>query len=63
MTSDRAERPDMAPTSWEKYPQTTLRALVISPLSNSSSPMMRRKMLVLPAPLGPTRPLRLPGRI
>src|ERR1035437_9410060 len=40
-----------------------LLALVMSPLSTSSSPVMMRKSEVLPAPLGPTRPLRLPGRI
>src|SRR6266567_2796721 len=38
-------------------------AQVISPASTSSSPVMIRNIVVFPAPFGPTRPVRLPGRI
>ena len=40
-----------------------LGAGLISPRSTSSSPVIRRKIVVLPAPFGPTRPVRVSGRI
>src|SRR5258706_6830508 len=54
-------RPRRSPTSWRKYPMVSLRGRSIAPSSEVSSPVMRRKMVVLPAPLGPTSPTFSPG--
>src|SRR5688572_5643700 len=46
--------------SWLKYPIAVPRSIAIWPASGSSSRVIKRKIVVLPAPLGPTRPIFSP---
>ena len=48
--------PAISPTSWPKWPMVTPRSMETWPSSGSSSRVMRRKSVDLPAPLGPTSP-------
>ena len=56
ITAATAGCPAISPTSWLKYPMVIPRSSEICPSSGDSSFMMSRKMVDLPAPLGPTRP-------
>ena len=46
----------MSPTSWLKYPMVMPRSTATWPSSGWSSPVIIRKSVDLPDPLGPTRP-------
>src|SRR4051794_20705774 len=60
ITSATALRPAISPTSWLKKPMLTPRSTMTRPSSGGSWPVIMRNSVVLPAPLGPTRPIFSP---
>ena len=60
ITSATTGRPFISPTSWLKYPMLMFFSTETCPSSGDSSRMIIRKMVDLPAPLGPTRPIFSP---
>ena len=48
------------PSCWRKIPIRAFSGLMISPLSGLISPQIMEKTVVLPAPFGPTKPIRSP---
>jgi len=58
---DGLVRPDISSTSWRKYPIVSRFGTDTSPSSGVSSPTIIRKMVVFPAPFGPTSPTFSPA--
>src|SRR5262249_48733604 len=61
MVSSMTDRPRISSTSCLKYPIVSFFGTDTSPSSGDSSPTIMRKIVVLPDPLGPTRPTFSPG--
>ena len=61
ITSSMTDRPDISSTSCRKYPMVIRFGTETSPSSGCSSPTIIRNKVVLPEPLGPTRPTFSPG--
>ena len=61
VSASRTVAPGMAaPRSWARYPSWTLWPERREPSSGGSSPAIVRSSVVLPAPFGPTMPIRSP---